>query len=167
MKPLPFMREVSPAIGALDFSRPAPAPSPHRKRTHAGALLSCSPAGSIVPGKTWLLFPDGDELPIDDHHLPRRLSAHFGFGVSIGKYADAAEELEQRLPSSAGPIRQARFIFSPRPRSSKSETVDLRRGGSQALQTVDPSPGIGNGCLSRRRLDRCHFAYRQHPRHRH
>lgn len=49
-------------------------------------------------GKTWLLFPDGDELPIDDHHLPRRLSAHFGFNVSIGKYADAAEELEQRLP---------------------------------------------------------------------
>ena len=49
-------------------------------------------------GKAWMQFPDGDELPVDDHHLPERLSEHFGFGVSIGKYADAAEELEPRLP---------------------------------------------------------------------
>lgn len=49
-------------------------------------------------GETLIRFPDGQEIPLDDHHISERLSAHFGFGVAPGKYADVAEEISPRLP---------------------------------------------------------------------
>jgi len=82
-------------FGLFETNSGAIATPEKEARWRPALLLSSRIDGA---GKTWLRFPDGDELPVDDHHLSRRLSTHFGFAVSIGKYADTAEELEPRLP---------------------------------------------------------------------
>ncbi|QCI99449.1 MOSC domain-containing protein [Agrobacterium larrymoorei] len=49
-------------------------------------------------GKTYIRFPDGAEFRVSDAELHDRLSAHFGFAVSVGQYADVTANLEPRLP---------------------------------------------------------------------
>lgn len=82
-------------FGLFEASTGALATPEKDARWRPALLLS---SRTVETGKTWLRFPDGDELTVDDQHLPARLSAHFGFGVSLGKYPDMAEELEPRLP---------------------------------------------------------------------
>lgn len=60
------------------------------------ALLLGSRVGET--GETLIRFPGDQELSIEDRHIVERLSAHFGFGVSLGKYPDVAEEISPRLP---------------------------------------------------------------------
>lgn len=44
-----------------------------------------------------LIFPDGDDLRLDDRKIDRRLRDHFGFAVSVGTYGGDTDR-DSRLP---------------------------------------------------------------------
>lgn len=64
-------------------------------RWRPALFLNARYGGEGLPS---LEFPDGQDVRLDDHTMPSRLRAHFGFEVMVGTYAGADESFDSRLP---------------------------------------------------------------------